>query len=455
MSTYRAEDVTSVVEEMAQAIDERLWDRVAGAFASRVVLDYGVPELVTPDEIVARWRPMMSAFDRMRHTVDGSTVRFEPVDRARVDARFRADHHLDGAMWQLSGNYECELVMHGAQWKLTRLRMIYQDSSGDPTLLEKVRIKAGVPAPVTPSYRIERLTFSVGGERVVGLLHLPASAPLDARLPAAAVLGPITSVKEQVVAHYARRLATAGFAALTIDFRHHGESEGLPRHLESPSRKLEDIRAAIDLLASHHNVDPDRIALVGVCAGAGYVAATAASDARVKKLALVAPWLHDASLARDVYRDREVPGCPGIGVAALIEAGREARQRFDADGTAELVPTASAVDRHAAVYRDDRAFLDYYLSEQRGGIPQWGNRFAVMSWPEWLDFDAIASAPALRQPTLIVDAEAGLLPEGRRRFAAAMQQAPRVVLTDDGPFDFFDGATTIDRATAEVVAHLA
>ncbi len=453
MSAYRTEDVTSVIEEMAEAVDERLWDRVETYFASRVVLDYGVPELLTPADIVARWRPLLTAFDRTHHVIEDLTVRFEPVDRARLEARFRADHELAGVRWRLRGRYESELVLVDSEWKITRMRMIPETSLGDATVVDQARAKAGVSPPAALPYRTERITFEVGGERVVGLLHLPAATTTE-RLPAAGVFGPITTVKEQVVSHYAQRLAAAGFAAITIDFRHHGESEGAPRHLESPARKIEDIRAAIDQLERHANVDRDRLSLVGVCAGAGYVAAAAAVDPRVKRVALVAPWLQDARLAEVVYGQREAFGGLGQGIAALVEAGRQARIRFESDGTTDYVPTASTVDRRAVVHTDDAAFLDYHLNQQRGAIPQWANRFAVMSWPEWLEFDAIASAPLLRQPTLIIDAEDGLLPEGTRRFAAAMQQAPRVVLTDDSPFDFYDAAPTIDRASAEVVAHL-
>lgn len=70
MSAYRTEDVTSVIEEMAEAVDERLWDRVESYFASRVDLDFGAPELLTPADISVRWRPLLSAFDPSVYPAD-------------------------------------------------------------------------------------------------------------------------------------------------------------------------------------------------------------------------------------------------------------------------------------------------------------------------------------------------------------------------------------------------
>ena len=58
------------------------------------------------------------------------------------------------------------------------------------------------------------------------------------------LVGTWTSVKEQIAWLYAQRLAPAGFAVLTMDYRGFGQSEGTPRHHESPAKKVEDIRAA-------------------------------------------------------------------------------------------------------------------------------------------------------------------------------------------------------------------
>ena len=206
------------------------------------------------------------------------------------------------------------------------------------------------------------------------------------------------------------------------------------------------------MLSSHAAVDPQHIALIGVCASAGYVAAEAAGDPRVKSIVMVAPWLHDAAIVDAVYGGREVYG--GVGVPALVAEGKRAAERHAREGTVNYAPAASTTDPRAAMYWPDPQFLDYYLNPRRGGLPQWGNRLAVMSWPDWLGFDALASAPHLRQPTLIVHSEQAAIPEGAHRYAAAMPSPPSELWTEGNQFHFYDDPPTIERATAEAVAHL-
>ncbi|AUX48799.1 uncharacterized protein SOCE26_103400 [Sorangium cellulosum] len=439
--------ILETIHNVARGADLRQWDTVRAAFAERVVLDYGVPELLTPEEIVSRWRPLLSAFDSTQHVVRDEQVSFVEPDLARVRSRFWAAHHLAGAaggeLWSLGGRYEQELARTASGWKVTRMRMIPGESTGNAALLERARERAGLAAPPQPAYRVEHVRFPSHGADLVGLVHLPASAPEGERLPAVAVLGSWTTVKEQMPSLYAQRLASAGFAALTFDFRGFGESEGGPRHEESPARKIEDIRAAVDFLSSHAAVDARRLGLVGVCASSGYIAAEVVDDPRVRSVVMVAPWLHDAVLAASVYGGAE-------GVAYRVHKGREARAAFASTGVVRYVPAVSTTDTSAAMVGP----FDYYLDARRGGIPQWGNRFAVMSWPGWLEFDALASAPRLRAPTLIVHSEEGAIPDGARRFAAAMPVAPRMVWAAGTQFHFYDDPATVDRATQEAAAHL-
>ncbi|MEV4351096.1 alpha/beta hydrolase [Actinoplanes sp. NPDC049596] len=92
---------------------------------------------------------------------------------------------------------------------------------------------------------------------------------LDGTEPQRAVVlsTPGSSVKEQIGANYAARLAGRGITALVFDPAHQGESGGEPRDLEDPYRRSEDISYAIDALSVLPGIDPHRIGVLGICAG--------------------------------------------------------------------------------------------------------------------------------------------------------------------------------------------
>ena len=92
-------------------------------------------------------------------------------------------------------------------------------------------------------------------------------------------------MKDQVVGNYAERLADEGFVTLAFDHRNFGDSEGEPRQHEDSAGKLADLRDAVGYLASRPEVDPDRIAVVGVCLGGGYAVRAGAFDPRVRAIA--------------------------------------------------------------------------------------------------------------------------------------------------------------------------
>src|SRR5688572_29339737 len=143
--------------------------------------------------------------------------------------------------------------------------------------------------------REQRVTFECAGDTIVGTLFRPEG---DGRRGGLVVDGPMTSVKEQASGNYARALAGRGLVTLAIDHRHFGESGGQPRQYEHPGRKIEDLRAAVGWLGARDDVDPGKVGMVGVCAGAGYAAGAVAGDDRVRAFGTVAGFFHDATQQR-------------------------------------------------------------------------------------------------------------------------------------------------------------
>lgn len=105
------------------------------------------------------------------------------------------------------------------------------------------------------------------GIRLCGDLYLPERA--SGRLPAVAVCGPFGAVKEQASGLYADKLASRGFAALAFDPSFIGESGGSVRNVASPDINTEDFSAAVDFLSVQEGIDPEKIAILGICGFGG------------------------------------------------------------------------------------------------------------------------------------------------------------------------------------------
>jgi hypothetical protein len=450
--------ITDAILAIARGADRRDWDEVATAFAGTVVLDYGTPERLTPAEIVARWQPLLEAFDATQHQVSELAVRVTG-DRATATSRFLATHVLAGAgsggdVWSLEGRYEHDLARDAAgHWHVTRMRMIPGASTGNAELLALAQARAAsreVARAASPAanghhaVRVERVTFTSGGERMVGNLYLPADVRAGTTLPAVLVTGAWMTVKEQMPGRYARELARRGFAALAFDFRHWGESGGALRQREVPADKIADIRAAAAYLATRPEIDATRIGALGVCASAGYMAAAVAADPLFRAAAFVAPWFHDAEIVRTVYGGEE-------GVQRLIATGRDAAAQHARTGAPQLATAASLTDSTAVMFG-----VPYYTDASRGQLPAWRNQVDLAFWEGWLTFDGIAASRRLTQPTLVVHSEAAVIPQGAHRFVAQLAAPQHSERWLDGvtQFDFYDQDRPVGEASDLVAEHL-
>jgi fermentation-respiration switch protein FrsA (DUF1100 family) len=289
---------------------------------------------------------------------------------------------------------------------------------------------------------VEPVSFIAEDAALTGNLYLPAKARDGAELLGIVVTGTWTSVKEQMANRYAQRLAERGLAALSFDFTGFGLSGGEPREVESPSLKARDIRSAVSCLHQHAAIDGSRIGALAICASAGYAASAAIHDRRLRALAMVAPWLHDAKLLREVYGGED-------GVRDRQQAGEAARERYARTGVVDYVPVADPDDQRAAMPMK----IDFYDNPARGAVLGWPNRFAVMAWTEWLAFDAVALAPAVPAPTLIVHSEEAAIPDGARRFYEALTCPREIVWTEGTQFDFYDQEPQVGFAVEQAIAH--
>ena len=87
-----------------------------------------------------------------------------------------------------------------------------------------------------------KVTFNNNNLKMAGNLYLPKDFNENKKYPVIISVHPGGGVKEQTSGLYAQKLAEQGFVTLAFDASHQGESEGLPRFLEDPTQRVEDIR---------------------------------------------------------------------------------------------------------------------------------------------------------------------------------------------------------------------
>jgi alpha/beta superfamily hydrolase len=143
-----------------------------------------------------------------------------------------------------------------------------------------------------PAVREDHVTFEAAGHRLEGMLAAPPGAFVGAVLchPHPLYGG---TMDVPLIAAVATALQEAGVATLRFNFRGAGRSEG--EHDEGTGER-EDARAAVAFLAERTGIS--RLALGGYSFGAVVALAAGADDARVERLAAIAPpvdWL-DLSL---------------------------------------------------------------------------------------------------------------------------------------------------------------
>ena len=243
----------------------------------------------------------------------------------------------------------------------------------------------------------KKVTFKKLGLNIVGLLFLPNNFDVKNKYPAIVVTHPGGGVKEQCSSLYAWNLAKNGYVALAFDASHQGESEGLPRYLEDPTSRVEDIRSAVDFLVSLKYVDENKIGAMGICAGAGYTMNAIQTDLRIKAAAGISTWNtgHSARF-----------GFPGVNIEnfmqKLLKEVAEARTK-EARGEEPLywnyVPKSeNDIDKNTSVIQKEA--YEYYRTD-RCSYPTSVNKYLVSSndklaaWDAFQYIDTVSPRPLL------------------------------------------------------------
>lgn len=134
----------------------------------------------------------------------------------------------------------------------------------------------------------EQIIIENEGQKIFGVMHRPLTkAPCPAVLICHG-LGGHKVGKHRLYVHLAHRLASIGIAALRIDFRGSGDSEGefIDMTIES---ELSDALKALNYLQNDPSIDHDKIAIFGRSFGGVIAVLAAHHHKQIKSMALWAP----------------------------------------------------------------------------------------------------------------------------------------------------------------------
>ncbi|GAB3416241.1 alpha/beta hydrolase [Flindersiella endophytica] len=272
-------------------------------------------------------------------------------------------------------------------------------------------------------YRRTNVSFASTDATLAGHIYRPLSAG-ETPTPGVVMCGPISSVKEQTLPHYAERLADAGYTVLTFDPSNFGESGGEPRYRYDPNAVIQNYADAVNYLLTRADIDPDRIAAVGVCMGGGYAVSLGARDKRLKAVVSVAGGYNIGGTFQQL-----------LGLDAFTRYYRtinELVQRQYESGQIAYIPTIAkelTEEVPIAAMPNEEAY-SYYDRTRRADAPTWSETITADSLQSYFTYNAIGHAPLVTPTPLLIihgTTDAALLPEHAQHAYDAAQSPKELV----------------------------
>lgn len=246
------------------------------------------------------------------------------------------------------------------------------------------------------------VVYNLNGNQIAANIYTPAGFDVERKYPAVVVAHPNGGVKEQVAGLYAQRLAELGYVAIAADASYQGASEGLPRNLDIPRNRINDVRGMVDFISGFRGVDPERIGAFGICGGGGYTFAAIQSDKRIKAAATLSLF-NSGRVRRNGYQDSQVAT-----IQERLKKASDARQKFVKTGvveyesdngrqTREQIEAAMSRLQPGTLYHD--GFEYYGITHSH---PNSTFRFTTSSLMDLMTWDATIFADLIDIPLLVM-----------------------------------------------------
>lgn len=303
--------------------------------------------------------------------------------------------------------------------------------------------------PLVNAARREKVIFTSEGLSLTGHLYRAAGTADGERAPALVMAGPMTSVKEETLPHYAETLQEAGYTVLTFDNRNFGESEGEPRQHLDTYQQVEDLKNAVSYMLTREGTDPEKLGLCCVCLGAGYGLEVAAMDRRVKAVALVAGGYN----ITDTYYN--LLGAEGF--AGYVDNLNATRQRQYETREVQYMPAVVGPPDYAPSAMPVQEAYEYYTRAKEREAPNWENRLTVASMEHIVSWNVLGHAHLVEQPLLVVHGTTDvLLPPRYAQEVSERAPEPKEIswIETTNHVELYDGVPHVPQALEKIVPWL-
>ena len=245
---------------------------------------------------------------------------------------------------------------------------------------------------------IHPVSYKIGANKIVANVYTPANFNQNQKYPAIVVAHPNGGVKEQVAGLYAQRLAELGYITIAFDAAYQGGSGGLPRNIDIPANRVEDIRAAADFLSTFNGADVDKLGVLGICGGGGYTIKASQTDKRFKAVATLSMF-NSGLVRRNGFLNSQIDT-----IQARLKEASEARQKEALTGEISYVGSApnKISDEELAKITTDlyREGAIYYGDTH--AHPNSTFVYTTSSLLDLMSFDATDNVELINQPLLMI-----------------------------------------------------
>jgi fermentation-respiration switch protein FrsA (DUF1100 family) len=280
---------------------------------------------------------------------------------------------------------------------------------------------------------INPVTYELNEITIAANVYLPAGYDNTKIYPAVVVAHPNGGVKEQVAGLYAQRLAEAGFITITADAAYQGASGGLPRNVDKPNNRIEDIHGMVDFISQYMGVDSNNIGLLGICGGGGYALKAAQSDKRFKAVATLSMF-NSGVVRRNGFMNSQVNT-----VQERLKKASDARAQEAAGG--EIIYAANG-----PMITDEEELAKIPFDLYREGYSYYGKshahpnstfRYTMSSLLNLMRFDASSNMDLINQSLLMI--------AGKKADSSYMTEDvfAKATVTQEKELFLIDGATHI------------